>query len=89
MAAAAEGKPWLGRKSTNITFRVALVSVSFIAGLAAVALIDRYGADKAADAFADARAAAGLQAPPPKSAPRRWRCEATRSRFAPAAPATA
>jgi methyl-accepting chemotaxis protein len=50
-------------KSSNITFRVALVSVGFIAGLAAVALVDRDEAGKVADAFADARAAAALQRP--------------------------
>ena len=50
-------------KSSNIALRVALVSVSFIAGLAAVALIERDGAAKVADAFADARAAAALQRP--------------------------
>ena len=50
-------------KSSNITFRVALVSVGFIAGLAAVALVNRDEADKVAVAFADARAAAGLQRP--------------------------
>jgi methyl-accepting chemotaxis protein len=50
-------------KSSNITFRVALVSVGFIAGLAAVALAYRDGAGKVADVFADARAAAALQRP--------------------------
>jgi methyl-accepting chemotaxis protein len=50
-------------KSSNITFRVALVSVGFIAGLAAVALVNRDEAGKVAAAFADARADAGLQRP--------------------------
>ena len=47
-------------RSSNITFRIALVSVGFIAGLAAVALAYRDGAGKVADAFTDARAAVGL-----------------------------
>ena len=50
-------------KSLNITFRVALVSVGFIAGLAAVAVAYHDGAGKVADAFADVRAAAVLQRP--------------------------
>ena len=50
-------------KSSNIAFRIALVSVGFIAGLAAVAVAYRDGAGKVADAFADARAAAALQRP--------------------------
>jgi methyl-accepting chemotaxis protein len=50
-------------KSSNITFRVALVSVGFIAGLAAVAVAYRDGAGKVADALADARAADALQRP--------------------------
>ncbi len=50
-------------KSSNITFRVALVSVGLIAGLAAVAVACHDGAGKVADAFADARAAAALQRP--------------------------
>ena len=50
-------------KSSNITFRVALVSVGFIAGLAAIVVVHRDGAGKVADAFADARAAAALQRP--------------------------
>jgi methyl-accepting chemotaxis protein len=47
-------------KSSNVTLRVALVSVGFIAGLAAVALAYHDGAGKVADAFADARASAAL-----------------------------
>jgi methyl-accepting chemotaxis protein len=50
-------------KSSNIAFRVALVSLGFIAGLAAVALAYRDEAGKVADAFADARAVAALQRP--------------------------
>ena len=45
-------------RSSNIMFRVALASVGFIAGLAAVVVVDHDGASKVADAFADARAAA-------------------------------
>ena len=50
-------------RSSNITLRVALVSVGFIAGLAAVVIVHRDGAGKVADAFANARAAASLQRP--------------------------
>jgi methyl-accepting chemotaxis protein len=50
-------------KSSNIMFRVALVSVGFIAGLAAVTVAYHDGAGKVADAFADARAAGALQRP--------------------------
>jgi methyl-accepting chemotaxis protein len=47
-------------KSSNVTLRVALVSVGFIAGLAAVALAYHDGAGKVADTFADARASTAL-----------------------------
>ena len=50
-------------RSSNIALRVALVSVGFIAGLAAIVAIHRDGAAKVADAFADARASAALQRP--------------------------
>jgi len=50
-------------KSSNIMLRVALVSVGFIAGLAAIIAVERDGTGKVADAFADARAAAALQRP--------------------------
>jgi methyl-accepting chemotaxis protein len=50
-------------KSSNIAFRVALVSVGFIAGLAAIVAVHHDGASKVVDAFADARAAAALQRP--------------------------
>ena len=50
-------------RSSNITLRVALVSVGFIAGLAAIVAVHRDGASKVADAFADARVAAALQRP--------------------------
>jgi hypothetical protein len=49
-------------RSSNVAFRVALVSVGFIAGLAAIVVVYRDGASKVAAAFADARAAA-LQRP--------------------------
>jgi methyl-accepting chemotaxis protein len=50
-------------KSSNIMLRVALVSVGFIAGLAAIIAVEHDGAGKVADAFADARADAALQRP--------------------------
>ena len=50
-------------KSSNIMLRVALVSVGFIAGLAAIIAVERDGTGKVADAFADARADAALQRP--------------------------
>jgi methyl-accepting chemotaxis protein len=50
-------------RSSNIGLRVALVSLGFIAGLAAIVVIQRDGAGKIADAFADARGAASLQRP--------------------------
>jgi methyl-accepting chemotaxis protein len=50
-------------RSSNIAPRVALVSVGFIAGLAAIVAIQHDGARQVADAFADARAAAALQRP--------------------------
>jgi methyl-accepting chemotaxis protein len=48
-------------RSSNITLRVALASVGFVAGLAVVVAIHRDGAEKVADALAAARAAASLQ----------------------------
>ena len=50
-------------KSSNIALRVALVSVGFLAGLAAIVAVHHDGAGKVVDAFADARAAAALQRP--------------------------
>jgi methyl-accepting chemotaxis protein len=46
--------------SLNITFRVGLVGVGFIAGLVAVTLAYRDGAGKVADAFTDARASVAV-----------------------------
>jgi methyl-accepting chemotaxis protein len=48
---------------SNITLRVALVSVGFVAGLAAIVALHDDGTSKVVDAFAEARAAAALQRP--------------------------
>jgi methyl-accepting chemotaxis protein len=50
-------------KTSNIAPRVALVSVGFIAGLAAIVALQHDGASRVADAFAGARVAAALQRP--------------------------